>query len=187
MNCCQSSVRVALEEFKFNCAHFIAYPGYRERLHGHNYTVSVELDGLQSDVDGYIVDFSDVKAAVRTVCKSLNERFLVPSESEALKVCVTEAAYPAELLNLGLRAKKNVHLVTESGDYFSIPYDDCMLLPVKWTSAEALGEYIWTIIFGSISHICAQRRNLRTLTVEVYERPGQCARITRPLNNGVTI
>ena len=33
-------VQVKSERFKFNAAHFVAFPGYRERLHGHNYTCS---------------------------------------------------------------------------------------------------------------------------------------------------
>ena len=32
---------------QFNAAHFVAFEGYRERLHGHNYHVSVRLIGAQ--------------------------------------------------------------------------------------------------------------------------------------------
>ena len=38
------SVFVAKADFKFNAAHFVAYKGFRERLHGHNYTVGVRLE-----------------------------------------------------------------------------------------------------------------------------------------------
>jgi len=38
-------VFVGKEYLKFNAAHFIAYPGFRERLHGHNYHVTVRLEG----------------------------------------------------------------------------------------------------------------------------------------------
>ena len=31
------------EKFKFNAAHFIAYKGFREMLHGHNYKVGVKI------------------------------------------------------------------------------------------------------------------------------------------------
>jgi 6-pyruvoyl-tetrahydropterin synthase len=30
---------------KFSCAHFIAYDGFRERLHGHNYNLTLRLIG----------------------------------------------------------------------------------------------------------------------------------------------
>ena len=69
-------VQVKSERFKFNAAHFVAFPGYRERLHGHNYTCSVRVFGPLSERDGYVLDFGDVKKATRRVCEQLNERFL---------------------------------------------------------------------------------------------------------------
>lgn len=38
-------VFVSKSDFKFNCAHFISFKGFRERLHGHNYHVSVKVIG----------------------------------------------------------------------------------------------------------------------------------------------
>ena len=60
-------VQVKSERFKFNAAHFVAFPGYRERLHGHNYTCSVRVFGPLSEHDGYVLDFGDVKKATRRV------------------------------------------------------------------------------------------------------------------------
>ena len=36
-------VYIAKDDFSFNAAHFIAYDGFRERIHGHNYKVGVSL------------------------------------------------------------------------------------------------------------------------------------------------
>jgi hypothetical protein len=36
-----TAVEVNSENFKFSCGHFVAFKGFRERLHGHNYTMSV--------------------------------------------------------------------------------------------------------------------------------------------------
>ena len=33
------AIHVTKENLKFSAAHFIAYPGFREPLHGHNYQV----------------------------------------------------------------------------------------------------------------------------------------------------
>ena len=38
-------VFVAKEDFKFSSSHFVAYDGFRERLHGHNYSCSIRLKG----------------------------------------------------------------------------------------------------------------------------------------------
>ena len=76
------------EDFKFNASHFVAFKGYRERLHGHNYKVGVRLMGERIQHDGYLLDFGDVKKAVRKLCKSWNEYV----ESELL----IKGAYIAE-------------------------------------------------------------------------------------------
>ena len=41
-------VFVGKEDFKFSAAHFVAYDGFRERLHGHNYQVAVRLKGTKA-------------------------------------------------------------------------------------------------------------------------------------------
>jgi 6-pyruvoyl-tetrahydropterin synthase len=43
-------VFVGKEDFKFSAAHFVAFDGFRERLHGHNYQVAVRLKGQQVDI-----------------------------------------------------------------------------------------------------------------------------------------
>lgn len=45
-----------------------AVQGGRERLHGHNYQVSVWLRGVVGD-DGYVVDFGELKKVIRALCK----------------------------------------------------------------------------------------------------------------------
>ena len=45
-------VFVMKQDFKFHCAHFVAFKGYRERLHGHNYTVGVRMRGTRRGHDG---------------------------------------------------------------------------------------------------------------------------------------
>uniref|UniRef100_A0A7S2RP79 6-pyruvoyltetrahydropterin synthase n=1 Tax=Mucochytrium quahogii TaxID=96639 RepID=A0A7S2RP79_9STRA len=57
-------VSLKKERFKFNCAHFIAFKGFRERLHGHNYQVGVKLWGERQS-DGYVLDFGVVKKVCR--------------------------------------------------------------------------------------------------------------------------
>lgn len=38
-------VFVAKEDFKFSSSHFVAFEGFREHLHGHNYSCSVRMRG----------------------------------------------------------------------------------------------------------------------------------------------
>ena len=59
--------------------------GFREKLHGHNYRLAVTITG-QVGKDGYVVDFGEIKKISRVICNELNESFLVPMNSDALKV-----------------------------------------------------------------------------------------------------
>jgi len=61
-------LRLAKEDFHFSAAHFCAHGAQRERLHGHNYTVAVGVRGAAA-ADGFVIDFSEVKAAVRAMCR----------------------------------------------------------------------------------------------------------------------
>ena len=81
------SLNVVKAYFKFNAAHFIAYKGFREKLHGHEYQVGVRLVGSDTvNDDGYVMDFGEIKAAVRVICKSWNELFLLPLESDVIVI-----------------------------------------------------------------------------------------------------
>ncbi|KAI9912056.1 hypothetical protein PsorP6_009231 [Peronosclerospora sorghi] len=139
-------VHVSKDYMKFNAAHFIAYKGFREKLHGHNYRLAVTITG-QVGPDGYVVDFGDIKKISRVVCNDLNESFLVPMNSDALKISFEG---------------QNVHITTEDMAEFSFPKSDCSLLPIVHSSAEELAVYISNqlvdaftlsaLVFQSIHH-----------------------------------
>jgi 6-pyruvoyltetrahydropterin/6-carboxytetrahydropterin synthase len=125
----QFSVFVSKADFRFNCAHFIAYKGFRERLHGHNYRLSVKLIGTDSiGHDGYVIDFGDIKKATRKLCKEMNEYFLCPIKSDALAITEVD---------------QQICIVCEDGSQFSFPKKDCKLLPIMHSSAEELSHYFW--------------------------------------------
>jgi hypothetical protein len=51
------SILIDKEYLKFSCAHFMIFPdGTKERLHGHNYHVTCEIDGQLSE-HGLVIDF----------------------------------------------------------------------------------------------------------------------------------
>src|SRR2546425_960144 len=81
------SVVVAKDYLKFAAAHFIAYPGFREPLHGHNYQVSVRVEA-ELGADGYVLDFGVVKRVAKALCEDLDERVIVPERSDCLTVIV---------------------------------------------------------------------------------------------------
>ncbi len=149
-------VFVTKDYLKFSAAHFIAYRGFREALHGHNYRVSVEVEGVLG-AQGYVVDFGVVKRMAREVCSSLDEKVLVPARSDCLKI----RRDAAQLL-----------IESESGE-FRFPEADCILLPIVHSSAEELARYL----AGELRHRLAAQgvEELRAVQVGVEETPGQAA------------
>ena len=151
-------VYVSKDSFKFNAAHFIAYRGFRERLHGHNYRVSVRMEGPVG-ADGYVVDFGHIKKAARDVCSRLNERVIVPMRSDVLTIAQDDG---------------QVHLTCEDGTKFSFPEADCVLLDIRHSSAEELAEYVGENLRAALPMLGS--RGVTVLEVGVAEAPNQEAR-----------
>lgn len=60
-------------EAEFAAAHFLKdYHGKCENLHGHNYRVFAHAKGDSLDEGGMLIDFGELKAALRKVCKVLD-------------------------------------------------------------------------------------------------------------------
>jgi len=151
-------VYVSKDSFKFNAAHFIAYRGFRERLHGHNYRVSVRMEGPVGG-DGYVVDFGDIKRAARDVCAALNERVIVPMLSDVITTSVDDG---------------QVRMTCEDGTTFSFPVADCVLLQIRHSSAEELAEYVGGCLKAALPILTD--RGVTVLEVGVAEAPNQEAR-----------
>ena len=152
------SVVVAKDYLKFAAAHFIAYPGFREPLHGHNYQVSVRVEAALGP-DGYVLDFGLVKRVARALCAELDERVLLPERSECVKVVVAADA---------------VEVTTETGQRFSFPVEDVRLLPIAHSSAEELAAYLLGRLRDALRAEVGGR-SLVALEVGVAEAPGQVA------------
>ncbi|MBM4269999.1 MAG: 6-carboxytetrahydropterin synthase [Deltaproteobacteria bacterium] len=150
-------VFVGKEYLKFNAAHFIAYPGFREHLHGHNYHVSVRVEG-DLGPDGYVLDFGLLKGATRRVCDALDERTILPLESDCLEI---------------VEAGESVEVTYEDGSRFVFPRTDVALLPIVHSSAEELARYVARRIREELQGSGA--RPWRRLEVSVAEAPGQSA------------
>lgn len=150
---------VAKQNFKFNAAHFVAFSGYRERLHGHNYQVSIRLHGSRKvSHDGYLLDYGFVKDSARKVCKRLNEHFLCPVLSDVLTITADEA---------------NVKIGCEDGTSFSFPADDVVMLPIAHATTEELAVYISGKLLEDLDASMLIGRGIHTMEVTVAEAPGQ--------------
>lgn len=147
-------VHVTKDYLKFSAAHFIAYEGFRETLHGHNYRVSVEIEG-DLGPQGYVLDFGIVKQVARRVCQRLDEKFLIPAASDCLRV-IEEGGQVT---------------VRYEDDEFRFPVKDVVLLPIIHSSAEELARYLAAEIHRELGGV----ERIRVLEVGVEETTGQTA------------
>ena len=163
-------VYVSKEDFKFHAAHFVAFAGYRERLHGHNYKVGVRVLGSrQIGADGYVIDFGNVKKVTRKVCKELNEHFLCPTLSDVLDISLNS---------------NSVTIVCQDDSTFVFPEKDCAMLPIVHATTEELAIYLYGRILNELTADYLLQRGIHTMEIIVNEAVGQEAVFRQEIPTG---
>lgn len=152
---------VAREQYKFSCAHMTVFPdGSKERLHGHNYTVSVALE--LADVSfANMVAFAEIKTELAQLCLACKERVLVATANpffEALTTDANAADYEFRLC----------------GQRYLLPRSDVLALPIDNIAVEPLAAYLLDTLRLKLAAVLA-RPHVRGLEVTVEESPGQGA------------
>lgn len=121
------SILMHKEYFKFSCAHFLIFPdGSKERLHGHNYQVSVEVDGGLTD-RGLVIDFKLAKPIIRELCDWLDEHVILPEHHPELVIM------PVEDGHRPWRYRDCRYLA---------PDEEVIVLPISNSSAENLATWM---------------------------------------------
>ncbi|HZD39947.1 MAG TPA: 6-pyruvoyl tetrahydropterin synthase family protein [Terriglobales bacterium] len=150
------SVEVAKDYFNFASAHFLIFAsGRREPLHGHNYQVSLALEG-DLDRAGVVLDFIAIKPVVKKVCESLDHRTLIQAKSPIIAV----------------RQRSGEVEITYKKQKIILPKPDVILLPLANTSTELLAEYVGQQIRRKVGRQFPGAR-IRFIEVGVEEARGQ--------------
>uniref|UniRef100_A0A7S2YGV4 6-pyruvoyltetrahydropterin synthase n=1 Tax=Entomoneis paludosa TaxID=265537 RepID=A0A7S2YGV4_9STRA len=181
---CAFEVQVAKEDFKFHAAHFVAFDGFREPLHGHNYRVGVRLLGNRKiGPDGYLIDFGDVKRVTKEVCKKLNNHFLCPMNSNVLNISIsTRVSNNSTTAASEQSPPQQMTLTCQDGSIFSFPLQDVAQLPIVHASSEELAIYIWSQLLQHLTpSYLSVERGIHTLEITVTEAPGQEAKFSWPV------
>jgi len=150
-------VRIANDHLIFCSAHFISFHGHQcERLHGHNYRTTVELEG-ELDRDFYVFDFIALKKWAKAITDELDHHVLLATQNPVIHV--EESAERVR--------------VTYKDSEWIFPRGDCVLLPIENTTAELLARYI----AGRLLESLRERESFvpSALHVEVEENVGQSA------------
>ncbi len=148
--------RIVLDHqtLRFAAAHFTTFAGECEPLHGHNYALTVEIEG-DLTADSWVLDFSDAKALVRDICSELDHKFLLPLQNAALEIAASDSEFE---IRFGDRR-------------YVIPHSDVAELPIDNSTAERLAEYIAARLVDSLRKRGAS--NVTSIAVGVEEAPGQ--------------
>jgi len=160
------AIHVAKENLKFSSAHFIAYPGFREPLHGHNYQVGVRIEGNLSS-SGYVLDFGAVKAVATQIVDRLAERTIIPAQSDFLKTTERDGKV----------------VVRYNDDEFVFPAADVCMLPIVHSSAEELARLIWQELKRDLAS-ANSLAGIEALEISVAEGPGQAAIFRENISDG---
>ena len=151
------SIHVAKENLKFSAAHFIAYPGFREPLHGHNYQIGIRVEGRLGDT-GYVLDFGLIKRLTKEIADRLDERTIIPALSDCLEIDQRDGQLRVRYEN----------------DRFTFPLADVALLPIMHSSAEELAQFVWNELRSALQARDALS-GIVAIEVSVAEGPGQSA------------
>ena len=145
-------------KLRFSACHFIPDHPSCGCLHGHTFAVSIRLTGeLENE---FVVDFIELKTAVRSICDELDHRVLIASNDSRLKVEVGERECEV--------------LMKAANKRYVLPREDVVLLPTSSVSSEALCTYIAEKLREHLSPM----KNLSELSVRVDEGAGQGAGCT---------
>ena len=150
--------RVTIERntLRFAAAHFATFEGRCEPLHGHNYDVSVELEGELTE-DAWVIDFSALKSMTRALCQELNHKFLLQRDSKTLTIDEGMSNWKIRFLERG----------------WVFPKSDVLPLPIENSTVEQLARWFAGRLRGQLSESGAS--NISSITVTLEEMPGQSA------------
>ncbi|MEM7316260.1 MAG: 6-pyruvoyl tetrahydropterin synthase family protein [Planctomycetota bacterium] len=154
------SVQVTKDYLTFSAAHFITFDGnICERLHGHNYKVAVDVNGLL-DENHYVIDFIALRDNLKAITDGLDHRMLLPTQHDAIKV--TENT-----------DEKSVEATFEDRRWV-FPREDCILLPIPNTTTELLARHIGLELLERLKS--AKIQLPQSMVVAVDENDGQWGR-----------
>src|SRR5262245_15642255 len=151
------TVRVTKDSFVFCSGHFISYEGDKcERLHGHNYRATVEVEGTL-DANHYVFDFIALKRHTQAIVDELDHHMLLPTGNPIIKV-----EESGQSVRVRYRDRE-----------WQFPRGDCILLPIANTTSELLARYIAGRLLEALRK--EHRYEPEVLRVEVEESFGQSA------------
>lgn len=149
------------QSHKFSAAHFTIFSATeRERLHGHNYSVSAKIVAPMGD-NGFSADYNVYKERLARLCDELDEYTLLAGESPYQTITSEGACYR----------------VVHGSQEMLFLQSDTLVLPIRNATVEEFSRYLLQrLLQDSVGD------DLREIELCVASGPGQkgCASWRRP-------
>jgi 6-pyruvoyltetrahydropterin/6-carboxytetrahydropterin synthase len=145
------------ESHKFSAAHFTIFSSSeRERLHGHNYSVSVRIVAPIGP-NGFSADYNVYKSRLKSLCDDLDEYLLLAGESPYQRIEEAGAYYR----------------VSFAGEEMMFLQSDTQVLPISNATVEEFSHYLLQRLRQA-----SEGEDLREIELCVASGPGQRASAT---------
>lgn len=140
------------ESHKFSAAHYTIFSATeRERLHGHNYSVSAKIVAPMGH-NGFSADYNVYKNRLAMLCEELDEYMLLAGESPYQAVVEDGACYR----------------VTYDGQDMLFLRSDTLVLPIRNATVEEFSHYLLQRLL-----VDSAGEDLREIELCVASGPGQ--------------
>ncbi len=150
-----TTIELHTDGMKFASGHYTIFgPEHRERLHGHNFTVSAAITAEVSE-NGMAFDYDIYKEKIRTICKSLSGYFLLPGNSPYQTIEQTD----------------DFVIVHFHKEKIPFPKHDVLILPLRNVTVEDLA--MWFIEQLTQNEAEIRQFKIRHMMVKVFSAPGQ--------------
>ncbi len=140
------------ERHKFSAAHYTIFNAReRERLHGHNYSVSAKIVAPLGE-NGFSADYNVYKDRLGQLCEALDEYLLLAADSPFQRIVAEGGEYRVEF----------------AGETMRFLRSDTLLLPLSNVTVEELSYYLLAQMLA-----LSAGEALREVRICVASGPGQ--------------
>ena len=140
------------ESHKFSAAHYTIFSAAeRERLHGHNYSVSARIVAPIGD-NGFSADYNVYKSRLANLCEALDEYMLLAGDSPFQKIQEDGSGYRVSFAGVDMSFLKS----------------DTLVLPIRNATVEEFSHYLLNQLVRE-----SAGEDLREIELCVASGPGQ--------------
>lgn len=150
-----TTIEISKEDLKFSAAHFTIFSATeRERLHGHNFKVSLDITA-EVGPNGLCFSYVEIKQRLRALVAEYDEFMILPADSPYLSI----------------EQKDGFYSVRFNDESLSFPLADTLVLPIRNTTVEEFARLLLERLLEDAEFI--DGNGVRKLVMKVSSGPGQ--------------